>query len=98
MSTQTESKRAQYMRGALTFSEYYGLLVERLGEDALRAVLPVRKSPAHWAELIERDEHLNNVPLRKWDARHPYVVALVRQAGGSAALAPISGSGGWSTQ
>ena len=92
----SESKRAQYMRGDLTFSEYYGLLVEYLGEDALRAALPVDHTPARWRKLTEADQHLNNIPLRHWDACDSYVRSLVQQAGGSTKLKPINGSGGWS--
>ena len=89
------SKRAEYLNGDLTFSEYYGLLIEHLGEESLRVILPAR-TPADWYELIAIDEHLNNVPLRQWDNRHLDVIGLVRRTGGTAALAPINGSGGWS--
>jgi hypothetical protein len=91
--TVTDSARAQYMRHELTFSEYYGLLVERLGEDALRQLLPDNHTPAEWRELIAEDEHLNNVSLHKWDAQDLYVRQLAREVGG---LAQITGSGGWS--
>jgi hypothetical protein len=94
----TESKRAQYMRGDLTFSEYYGFLVEYIGEGALRFALPTRRdgtprTPSEWAALIEEDKHLNNVPLRQWDNLHEWVRANLR---GGAELAAINGTGGWS--
>jgi hypothetical protein len=115
------SKRAEYMRHELTHHEYYGLLVELLGEDSLREMLPTRhekltpprfgeasgdstptviargheRTPEQWRELLAEDEHLNNVSLRYWDARHRDVLALVRRADRDALVA-ITGSGGWS--
>lgn len=94
----TESKRAQYMRGDLTFSEYYGLLVEYIGEHKLRLVLPSKRdgstrTPSEWRALLAEDQHLNNVPLRRWDNLHTYVRANLR---GGAELAAINGTGGWS--
>jgi hypothetical protein len=117
----TTSRRAEYMSGALTHHDYYGLLVELLGEDALRELLPTRserltppafreasgdrtplvlergkpRTPTEWRELLAADDHLNNVWLRRWDARHRDVLALVRRADRDALLA-ITGSGGWS--
>jgi hypothetical protein len=95
MTTYTDSQRARYMRHELTFSEYYGLLVEHLGEGALRHMLPIPRTPAQWRELIAKDEHLNNVPLSKWDAQHPHVQALVR-LNDRDKRAEITGSNGWS--
>lgn len=94
--TTSSSKREQYMRGDLTFHEYYGLLVDHLGEQTLRQLLPVKHSPAEWRELIAADPHLNNVSLSRWDKMHGAVVRLVRQTGGTEKLRPINGSGGWS--
>lgn len=91
------SKRAEYMDGQIDFATYYGLLVERLGEQQLRALLPGgQRTPGEWRRLLDADEHLNNVSLHKWDAMHPLVVNLVRAAGGGTALADITGSSGWS--
>jgi hypothetical protein len=117
----TISQRDRYMRHEITHHEYYGLLVEFLGEDELRRLLPSRaekltppqfgeasgdstptvialgqaRTPKQWRELIAEDEHLNNVPLRHWDARHRGVLALVRRTDREA-LRAITGSGGWS--
>jgi hypothetical protein len=116
-----DSQRARYMRGEITFHEYYGLLVEHLGERALRDLLPTRsekltpprfgeasgdstpsviargqvRTPEQWRDLLAEDEHLNNVSLRRWDARHRDVLALVRRSDRDALVA-ITGSGGWS--
>jgi hypothetical protein len=93
MSETIQTKRAEYMHGDLTFAEYYGILVERLGEAQLRRLLPGNRTPAEWRALLEQDKHLNNVPLRQWDDRAPFVRALASRAGD---LKPITGSGGWS--
>jgi hypothetical protein len=69
----------------------YGAYVAKLGRDRLARLLP---SVSHkWGELLAKDEHLNNVPLHRWDAGDSGVRALVRAAGGSAALGE---AGGWS--
>lgn len=94
----SESKRAQYMRGDLTFNEYYGLLVEYIGENKLRMLLPTlpngdQRTPSQWRELLAEDKHLNNVPLRRWDACHGLVFHYLR---GGDELRAINGTGGWS--
>ena len=87
--------RQKYLNGELTHSEYYGLLVERLGEAYLRSLLPA-KTPDEWRKLLAQDKHLNNVSLATWDAGHPRVVVRVRRMGGTKALESIIGPGGWS--
>lgn len=76
-----------------SFRDYYGALVEYIGEDALRRYLPGDRTPAEWRALVADDFHLNNVPLRQWDDRHGLVRSLLR--GGPEHVA-ITGSNGWS--
>jgi hypothetical protein len=90
-----QSQRARYMRHEITHHEYYGLLVDLLGEESLRATLPLQTTPEKWRALIAEDEHLNNVSLRKWDQLDPYVRGLVRQTDAAERVA-ITGSNGWS--
>jgi hypothetical protein len=96
----SDSKRAAYLRGDITFHDYYGALVELLGENSLRNLLPTRKSserrtPSEWHALIETDAHLNNVPLHHWDAADFVVRMLANRAGVDACMA-ITGSRSWS--
>lgn len=91
MSDQT--LRARYMNHEITFHDYYGALVEYIGESSLRRCLPVDHTPEEWRALIEVDPHLNNVPLRRWDAYHGMVLSLLR---GGPSLVAITGPGGWS--
>jgi len=105
MTTETIT-RARYMSGEITFHDYYGALVELLGEDALRAALPLSRqgipparagtarTPSEWRELLEDDEHLNNVPLRQWDRLDYFVRG--RAARSMNAVAAITGSRAWS--
>ena len=79
----------------LSHSEKYGRIIAHLGEDTLRRLIPVQ-DPAKLRTLLAADPHLNNVPLFQWDARHESVLYLVRAKGGTKALAPIIGPGGWS--
>lgn len=89
-----DTLRARYLRNEITFRDYYGALVEHIGEDALRQLLPGNHTPEDWRALAAADERLNNVPLRQWDARHDHVRRLARAA--IAGLAAITGPGGWS--
>jgi hypothetical protein len=87
--------RARYLAGEISHHDYYGAIVELLGEDSLRHWLPVSHTPVEWAALIAEDEHLNNVSLHQWDACDPYVRSRVACAD-RAALKAITGSDGWS--
>jgi hypothetical protein len=76
-----------------SFSDYYGAMVEHLGESALRRLLPLDKTPSEWSALLAEDQHLNNVSLHLWDQRDGYVRGLVRN---TEELRAINGTGGWS--
>lgn len=58
--------------------EVYGTVVNAIGLERCLGYVPVEleKLPA----LYEEDEHLNNVPLKKWDAQHiSFKYELVRK-------------------
>lgn len=84
--------RAAYLRGNITHDDYYGLLVDLLGERALYAILPAYTS-SQWADLVAEDRRLNNVPLKLWDARDFQVRSIPVDRD---ALVAITGPGGWS--
>jgi hypothetical protein len=90
------AKRDEYLKGVLTFHDYYGLLVELLGEGSLRAALPGERTPDQWRELLADDPHLNNVPLAQWDFPGDSVVRRLVRAADQSALTAITGRGGWS--
>lgn len=46
----------------------YAELAQKLGVNALADLLPKLRPTQTWAGLLAGDEHLNNVPLHKWDA------------------------------
>jgi hypothetical protein len=88
--------RARYLDNAepaVTHSDYYGALVEHIGERALRSLLPGDRSPAEWRELLAVDPHLNNVQLKLWDCMDLSVRRLLRV---DAEHMAITGSRGWS--
>ncbi len=66
----TSSKRKHY--------EKYRDLAHRLSLPAIRSILPER-NPEKLRDLIELDEHLNNIPLRKWDNLHPIISRWARE-------------------
>jgi hypothetical protein len=61
------------------FYDKYEALAQRIGIVSLRLRMPV--SPSQIARALETDQHLNNIPLGLWDARHPQVCALASMAG-----------------
>jgi len=87
-SDATEEERTKLHR------DYYGLLVETLGERALRKVLPASRD--RLIKNLVEDLHLNNIPLHLWDQQHARVWHLINLAGGPSKLEPIIGPGGWS--
>lgn len=56
--------RAQYMADSSLFNEYYGQFVN---EGVKRVVLSYF-TKEQLIEAIKTDEHLNNLPMKKWDA------------------------------
>lgn len=91
----TTSLRARYMDNgdSFSFADYYGALIEHIGEETLRRLLPMQYTPTEWRLLIAADRALNNVPLRRWDAMHDAVRMSVRF---NDELVAITGSRGWS--
>lgn len=94
-----DSLRARYMdnEDEFSFRDYYGALVEHIGEDALRQLLPGKRTPgdrtpAEWRALVADDFHLNNVPLKRWDDMSPFVRGLVI----TEKQVAITGSRAWS--
>lgn len=56
----TPTVRGLYMNGILSYEDYYSFLVEVIGRERLLSLLPrgFEKS---------QDEHLNDIPLPRWD-------------------------------
>lgn len=62
-------KRSEYLDKKITHDEYYLWLSNFIG-------LPKVLIPASNEEVkrcLETDEHLNNIPLSRWDARDSFV-------------------------
>lgn len=85
-----KTQRERYLDGEITHREYYGMIVEALGEAGLRRALPV--TIEHIRECLKSDEHLNNIPLEKWDGCNQYVLSIPRPKG----FHDITGSRFWS--
>lgn len=76
----TERRKA-YFNGTLTHQEYYMGIAKEMGEEALRCVVLTIASPEHLRAMSALDEHLNNIPLFKWDNRHASVTHIAHLAG-----------------
>lgn len=51
----------------LSFEEFYGRVIDHLGgAEAVKPYLPAPLDEIR--EKLKRDPHLNNIPLRSWDA------------------------------
>ena len=56
------------------FEEKYKTVVKYLGEEKVRSFLPVDDID-HLKRSYSNDKHLNNIPLKKWDAASGYYPA-----------------------
>lgn len=54
--------RKQYLANECTFREFYGQFVDEETKKELLAVIPLDLI------LASTDEHLNDIPLKKWDS------------------------------
>jgi hypothetical protein len=52
----------------MSHEEKYGTVVNAIGLEKCLFYVPTKLDKLE--SLLEEDEHLNNVPLRKWDAQH----------------------------
>ena len=75
--------RKQYMNHECTHREYYGQYVEPWVKSQVLLRIPLEKLRA------SKDEHLNDIPLRRWDAM-PFNSFSISQA--------MKGNGDYLTQ
>ena len=59
------SERARYMRGEISHQDYYCWLADSIGVTV--EMLPATVEQIR--EALKTDEHLNNIPLIRWDNR-----------------------------
>lgn len=73
--------RTDYMDGRVTHDEYYNALADLIGRDALARLVLSVFTREQLARGMGEDQHMNGLPLRKWDALDPSVRALVARNG-----------------
>lgn len=61
--------RKQYLNGECTHEQYYEQFVTAQIKDLVLRMF----GREELSMAFQRDPHLNNLPLRKWDALAPYV-------------------------
>ena len=72
--------RKDYMDGIVSHDDYYSVLADALGTKELeRLVLSMTQVPKIRAALDSGDEHLNTIPLLKWDRLHSSVFDMVKK-------------------
>ena len=54
------------------FEEKYGAVIDYLGEENVRVLIPVDNVESLKA-AYSNDKHLNNIPLKKWDIASGYI-------------------------
>ncbi len=57
----------------------YNALANALGRERLRGLIPFTPEQVQ-AAIDSGDEHLNTLPLHKWDRMHPTVFMMAREA------------------
>lgn len=54
----------------MSHNDIYTKVVEDIGLATCTAYMPVSREEIQKA--LEKDSHLNNIPLQKWDTMHPF--------------------------
>lgn len=67
-----------YPMDGTTFRQFYGAIIEKLGEEAVRECIPFDRDIL--AEQYEKDEHLN-FQMRLWDMASGFSVHRDRHSG-----------------
>lgn len=83
--------RNDYMSGKVDHHTYYLAVADAMGRERVARIVRYIATPEQIRGALETDQHLNNIPLRKWDACHASVLQLVRENG--PAVMAISWSG-----
>ena len=73
--------RDDYMNGTIDHETYYRHLADTIGRERIEKLVRHIATPDHLKAKMAGDEHLNNIPLHRWDALHPSVLQLVRENG-----------------
>lgn len=63
----------------MSHEEQYERIVNVIGLQSLIELIPATQQQIN--EALEEDEHLNNIPLKKWDAQHGKVVNRLIRVG-----------------
>jgi len=56
----------------------YGVLIDELGRETIMMIVGQLDQRYNLKEALERDEHLNTIPLNVWDSRHEIMKYLAR--------------------
>lgn len=73
----TTINRDDYMDGKVDHQTYYCAVADAIGRNALESIVRSITYGEDIVRCLERDKHLNNIPLRRWDARDQQVRDLV---------------------
>lgn len=74
----TTITRAAYLNGDIDHATYYEAVSDALGRSALESFVRHIMSGEDLPRCLKQDPHLNQIPLRRWEAFHGSVQALVR--------------------
>lgn len=89
--SQPEITHAAYMAGRTDFQTYYLGLADIIGRRTLETIARRAIGDYNLPAELARDPYLNGIPLHRWDAQHPAVVALI--AGNSKPVMAASWNG-----
>jgi hypothetical protein len=72
--------RNDYLDGTISHDAYYLTLVDIIGREAIETLVLKRIADVgHIRTCLKTDVHLNNIPLRLWDALDTAVQRLARK-------------------
>ena len=81
--------RSDYMNGTVDHHTYYLAVADAIGRDTVDRLIPATVDEV--VKALSVDEHLNNIPLARWDRMHASMTSAVRRRG--SAVMAVSWSG-----
>lgn len=74
LNEKIKQMRPAYLSGLLTHQDYYSWLADEIGFTEKALFLFIKKDEIQKST----DRHVNDIPLKKWDAMHVLIFSMAR--------------------
>lgn len=83
--------RQDYMNHRVSHHDYYLAVADAIGRNVIERLVHCIADRDRLRREVERDKHLNGIPLARWDGMHEAVVLAVQQRGSEVMAVSWSG-------